>query len=631
MELTGLTLTEVLTVLGGFAAAVVVLYLLKLRRRQIQVPFVHLWQQVLAERQTTRLFSVLKRLLSLLVALAVVAALAFAMGDPRYAGAVDEGQTTVVLVDASASMQATDVEPSRLEEARARVEELVAGLGGNDRMLVAQMDASTVPLSPLSGQTRLLREGLEELEPTDVAADLSRGLRFAADVLRGQPDPRVVIVSDGVLESGGEAEARAREAGLTVRWMPIGEGGRNVAITAFSVRRYPLDKSRSQVLVELWNPTDEDEAVELSLLGDGQPIELQRLRVAAGERLRRFFQNVSGADRTLEARITLADGSRDDQPADDRAYARLPERRRARVQAVTDGNLYLSAALLLDEYLDVVEVPPSAYPAEGRFDVTIFDSWVPPTPPDTHAIYLHPVPPEGARAPFEVTGEIERPFFDDIEHEHPIVQFTALRDVNVATSLEVELRDDDRVIAGDRGAPLIVAGTRNDHRMVALLFDVRRSDLPLRVAWPLLLLNSIDWFVQEDAGYLSSYETGETWHVPAPADVTTATLVTPGGEERTVPVVDGRAVCTGLRAGFYTLRTEGAEGAPEEDVFAANLGPSREAVIDPVETLEVAGRAAEPPSIGRAGVRTEIWMVLVLAVLGVVLVEWFTYHRRITV
>ena len=37
---------------------------------------------------------------------------------------------------------------------------------------------------------------------------------------------------------------------------------------------------------------------------------------------------------------------------------------------VTPGNTYLEAALLLDEYLDVTEVAPSAYPPAGAFDVT---------------------------------------------------------------------------------------------------------------------------------------------------------------------------------------------------------------------------------------------------------------------
>ncbi len=626
MELAGLSLSEVLTVLGGFAAAVVVLYLLKLRRRQVEVPFVHLWQQVLAEKQTTRLFSALKRILSLLVALLVVAALAFATGDPRYAGATDEGRTTVVLIDASASMQATDVAPSRLDAARERVAPLVAAMASADRMLVAQMDASTVPLSPLTSEPRLVEDGLERLRPTDVAADLGRGLRFSLDVLAGQPRPRVVIVSDGVLGPTGRVAERAREAGVEIDWIPIGEGGRNVAITAFSVRRYPLDKSRSEVLVELFNPTDEDASVELELSGDGEPIDVQRLRVGAGERLRRFFQNVTGADRTLEAHVAMADGAPDAQPADDRAYARLPERRRARVLAVSGGNLYLSAALLLDEYLDVTEVAPADYPPPGEFDVTIFDGWVPPSPPGTDAIYLAPVPAEGVEGPFVIRGEIERPFFDRVDRDHPIVQFTALRDVNIAASLDVELQDGDRVVAGDTGAPLLVTGSRSGRRLIALLFDVRRSDLPLRVAWPLLLINSIDHFVQEDARYLSSYETGETWYVPAPGDVTEATLVTPSGEERLVPVVDGRAVCTGLEAGFYTLRA-----GETEEVFAANLGPSDEAILEPAEALELAGEPAGEPEIGAASVRTEIWTWLVLLALAVIGVEWFTYHRRISV
>src|SRR5690606_768200 len=131
-----------------------------------------------------------------------------------------------------------------------------------------------------------------------------------------------------------------------------------------------------------------------------------------------------------------------------------------------------------------------------------------------HAIYLHPAPEDGVEGPFAVTGTIPRPFFERIERDHPIVQFTALSDVNLAEALDVELREGDRVIAGDTRAPLLVAGTRGEHRIVGMLFDVRRSDLPLRVAWPLLLLNSVDFFAQEDAGYLSSYETGETWHVP---------------------------------------------------------------------------------------------------------------------
>lgn len=626
MELTGLTLGQVLAVLGGFGAAVVVLYLLKLRRRQVQVPFVKLWETVLAEKQTTRLFSKLKRLLSLLIALAIVAALAFALGDPRWVGSKASGRTLVVLVDASASMKATDEEPTRFDRAKAEVRRIADGLGPSDRMIVAQMDATTTPISPLTGDPRVVLESLGALHATDVTANLRAGVRFARDVLRDQPGPEVVVLSDGRLEDVPESERALAGDDIRLSWVKIGRRGRNVAITAFSVRRYPLDKSQSEVLVELWNPTAGDEAIELTLLGDGQPIDVQRVTVHGEERLRRFFRNISGVDKTLEARITLANGGHDDLPADDRAYARLPERRRARVLSVTSGNLYLSAALLLDEYLEVTEIPPAQYPAPGRWDVVIFDNFVPSAPPATNALYLHPSPAPGVEGPLEVAGTLSRPFFERIDRRHPLTKWTALGDVNVADALEVRPGAGDRVVAGDARGPLIVEGTRSGRRFVAFTFDVRRSDLPLRVAWPLLLLNTIDWFVQEEAGYLSSYPTGETWYVPAPPGAERAMVVDPFGDEREVPVVEGRAVYAGTEAGFYTIRA-----GDREDTFAANLGPGEESDIAPVDRLVVAGRTAASVSASRAGVRQELWIYLVLAVIGILLVEWFTYHRRYTV
>lgn len=631
IELAGLSFAQVLTVLGAVGAVVVGLYLLKLRRRQVAVPFVRLWDQVLADERTTRLFSQLKRLLSLLLALLMVALLAAALGDPRWKGASAEGRSLVVLVDASASMQATDVRPSRLAKAKDEVRALIDGLGPNNRVLLARMETHTTPVSPMTDDPAVLREALDTIEPTEVAASLPAGLRFALDVLRDQPHPEVVVVSDGHLGAARDDEGDVTLGDVALRYVKVGRGKRNVGITAFSVRRYPLDKSRSEVLVELRNAGDRDESIELSLLGDGRPIDVQQLQVGKGERIARIFQDISGADRTLEARITLTGGGRDELPADDRAYARLPERRRARVLCVTRGNLYLQAALLLDEYLDVTEIAPDAYPPSGRYDVIIFDDFVPPTLPSSSAIYLHPQPVAGGVGPLEITGTIERPTFAQVDRRHPLARWTALRDVNVADALAVRLAPGDKVVAGDARGPLIVAGTRGGHKFVALTFDVRRSDLPLRVAWPLVLLNAIDWFVEEDASYLSSYRTGETWRVPVPAGAREASIVAPDGETRVVPVLEGRAIVAGLRAGFYKLQTRTSAGAASEQVFAANLADDAELDIAPAARLVVGATTAGPVVPGRAGLRAELWIALVLAALALLCVEWVTYHRRVTV
>ena len=429
----------------------VVLYLLKLRRRRVRIPFVKLWEEVLAEKQTTRLFSQLKRWISLLVALCIVGALAFALGDPRKAAATDEGRTLVVLVDASASMQATDGDDegaSRFDAAKERVRALIDALGPADRMLIAQLDASATPLSPLTDEARVLEDAVDELEVLDVAANPRAGLRLALDVLREQPRAEVILVSDGLLDAErfdtAAFAARLTNGDVSLSWERIGTKEANVGVGAFSVRRYPLDKSQSEVLVELTNPTEQDRAVELELLGDGETVDVQRLTVKGGERLRRFFHNISGVDQSLEARLHALDEKKDYLPADDRAWARLPERRRARVVVYSADNLYLKAALLLDEYLRVTEAAPTDYPVDGDFDVAIFDGFVPPSPPTTPALYLNPVPTgDSVWSPLRVTGTLEAPYFDHLDRRHPLLRWTALGDVNVAQSLQVDLEPAD--------------------------------------------------------------------------------------------------------------------------------------------------------------------------------------------
>jgi hypothetical protein len=108
-------------------------------------------------------------------------------------------------------------------------------------------------------------------------------------------------------------------------------------------------------------------------------------------------------------------------------------------------------------------------------------------------------------------------------------------------------------------------------------------------------------------------------------------VTAPDGEVRDVPVVDGRAVIADLRAGFYTLDTRTASGSAHAQTFAANLADDAELDIAPVAQLRVGRTTATRPRAGRAGLRTELWTWLVLAALALLCVEWFTYHRRLTV
>jgi len=65
--------------------------------------------------------------------------------------------------------------------------------------------------------------------------------------------------------------------------------------------------------------------------------------------------------------------------------------------------------------------------------------------------------------------------------------------------------------------------------------------------------------------------------------------------------------------------------------FAANLLDDTESAIAPQEKLTVDGKEAGTVSAFHVGVRREIWIYLLMIAIAITVLEWITYHRRITV
>jgi hypothetical protein len=324
----------------------------------------------------------------------------------------------------------------------------------------------------------------------------------------------------------------------------------------------------------------------------------------------------------------LADGRADDLPADDRAYALMPERKRARVLMVSRGNTYLEAALLLDEYLDVTTVAPGRTLPSERFDVAILDN-AGDALPDTVGAALYLNPPE-AGSPVPRGATLTDFGFDTWDKKSPILRFLALGDVQVATGHALKPAAGDRVLGASDQGPFLVSGARSGHPFVALGLDPRNSDWVLRVAWPLFVLNTINAFIEEDTGYVSSFRTGEVWRIPVPSSIDSATVIDPSGVRHEVPVKEGRAVYLGEQAGFYKL-TAGTGSTAIASEFAANLSDIDESRITPATALELGKQKAAPVTIGAPTGKREIWVYLLAAVIALSLVEWITYHRRVTV
>jgi hypothetical protein len=91
-------------------------------------------------------------------------------------------------------------------------------------------------------------------------------------------------------------------------------------------------------------------------------------------------------------------------------------------------------------------------------------------------------------------------------------------------------------------------------------------------------------------------------------------------------VIEGRAVFRGMLAGFYRVRA-----GNDVQIIAGNLMDPEESRIAPRPFDELNGTRVSAPVAGRVGVRRELWLYLLAGALAIVLLEWLSYHRRVTV
>src|SRR6266567_1169457 len=110
---------------------VVVLYLLKRKRVVKLVPSTLLWQKFLAETQASAPFQRLRKNWLLILQILLLLLAVLALSRPYFATRAKPAQLRVVILDSSASMQATDETPSRFEKARAEALKWVDSLANN--------------------------------------------------------------------------------------------------------------------------------------------------------------------------------------------------------------------------------------------------------------------------------------------------------------------------------------------------------------------------------------------------------------------------------------------------------------------------------------------------------------------
>src|SRR6266511_3950014 len=129
---------------------------------------------------------------ALLLQVLALGAIIAAVARPFTLTADASGLDAVVLLDVSASTQATDVAPTRFAAARARIDEIVDALQPGQSLSLIELGAEPRLVAPRTTDREVLHQALSTTQPTLQSANLPAALSLAASLAEGRPETQVI-------------------------------------------------------------------------------------------------------------------------------------------------------------------------------------------------------------------------------------------------------------------------------------------------------------------------------------------------------------------------------------------------------------------------------------------------------
>src|SRR6185369_8398595 len=292
--------------------------------------------------------------------------------------------------------------------------------------------------------------------------------------------------------------------------------------------------------------------------------------------------------------------------------------RKISVLLVSPGNLFLEKVLKTDPQVTVEVKTPDQYKGGmEEADVVIVDNASVPRVGAGRYVFVNTVPGD---VPLEVLGRIERPTIMDWDRSHPVMRHVEFAKVAIEDALRVRPLAAGRPLVEAVGGPLIYVLEEPERKAIIVGFDLFKTDFPLRVAFPLILSNTLRWLHPAALDQSSlQLAAGQPILLPVAHGISSATVNTPSGRAVKALVTRGVVSFTDTdEVGVYTLST-----ARGDLKLAVNLGDGDESDVTPhpLPTAVAVPAAASPP----VPIQRELWPLFVLLAAVLLTLEGVLY------
>lgn len=632
--------------LGVLMPVIVALYLLKLRRVEREVSSTYLWRKMVRDVEANAPWQKLRPNLLMMLQLFFLFFLILALARPFTWVEGAGGDAAIFIIDTSASMSATDVAPSRLDSARQRASQLIDDLPGNARVTIIEAGREAQVLLSSSLDRRQAHLAIDRLHPGTGNSDMAVSLELASAIASRQPGTEILVLSDGRVSLPQHLSIKG-----TLRFIPFGLNGENQGISLLNLEP-AAGNAGLTAFVQITNYGEKSASRRVSLFADGMLVNVYDLNdIRHGGQENIIAEGLPVGTKLVEAQL---DGQ-DILSLDDRAVAAHPDVNPVQVTLVSPGNLFLRTGLSLLPGVEYTEQeintdiessesdePVSPEPAaesqpqetnnQSTVALWIFDSYVPNALPDSGNMLF--IAPPSSTEYFVITGTVEAPEPRIVDPSDPLVNNVVINQVSILDSAVVALPEwATPVIAGEfenGNTPLLFRGEIDGRRIAVISFDLRRSDLPLQVAFPLLLTNLVDWLAPGAGSAVPEQALpGESLTFHAPDDAQSVMVTRPDGSTLQLQAENGHFVLTDTeQLGVYNLHFQNSSDSPaREAAFVVNLFSAQESNIHPAANLPGLETQSAQSGTGQQRSMREWWRTLALVALGLLFGEWLVYQR----
>ncbi len=645
-----------------YAAAVSVpllllLYFLKLKRRQVIVSSTLLWKRAVQDLQVNAPFQRLRRNILLLLQLLALLAVLLCLAGPILSLTARTGRRYVILIDRSASMNAVEGDTTRLQEAKKQAKIFVESLqdksffslaASSDQTMVIAFDSHPKVMCNFTSDKPKLDGAIDAITPSDGKSSLAEAIVVAqafaqspgveADFQSAEEPAHLVLFSDGRIADLEQVVVTSDE----LLFRCIGKSGENVALTAMQAKRSYENPEQVEVFSTVANYGASPVTCDVQLSVNADVRALKSVTIPAKSA-------VDGSEDSLPGKVAVSFAlaqpdagvvevrhlHSDPLASDDAAWAVLPPPKRLSVLLVADENPVLESALKACslERLDLMSGSQfdandrSDFSIEQSYDIIVLDNHLPARLPKCRYLIFGP-PPAGIDV--SVSQQLKNQVVVDWRPRHAVLKYVNLANLFAAKSLRMDLPRDAEVLAEFNESPALALLRRKGSVFLLAGFDVLESNWPFEPSFVLFCYNAVQFLGGQVGRHeQNSLNVGEPIVVEGVTSETEARIDGPYFSD--TPVMSSSAGSIHFpgtsRAGVYNLRI------PEKPptLFAVNLLDQNESGIEPRRQIVLAGLVveAEQQAVSRANM--PLWPFLVGLALMLACVEWLVYNLKVKI